>query len=224
MGLVYSKHLDEKTSFSLWEINESAEELLSQLQLKDHETAYLETLNEGKRNLHWLSTRVLLRKMLKDPAYIDCEIDEHGKPYLTNFPHHISLSHSFDYAAVMISEDKEVGIDIELVKTKIERIANKFLKDSELDFIGNDAKVEQLYACWCAKEAVYKLQGKRNVSFKNHIHSHPFEFENEGMFNATLEINGIKRFFDIHYEMFGEYMIGYCASEEYGKLSSGDSV
>lgn len=212
MGLVYSKQLDAKTSFALWEIKETAEELISLLQLKDHETAYLETLNEGKRNLHWLSTRVLLRQMLKNPTYIDCQIDEHGKPYLTNFPHHISFSHSFDYAAVMISEDKEVGIDIEQIKTKIERIANKFLKDSEMEFIGEDRRVEALYACWCAKEAVYKLQGKRNVSFKENIHIQPFKFENEGSFNASLEINGMKREFKIHYETYVDYMIGYCTS------------
>ena len=224
MALVYSKQMDEKTSFALWEIDESAEELLSQLQLKDHETAYLATLNEGKRHLHWLSTRVLLRKMLGDPAYIATEIDEHGKPFLTNFPHHISLSHSFDYAAVMISEDKEVGIDIEQIKTKIERIADKFLKNSEMEFINKSCKVEQLYACWCAKEAIYKLQGKKNVSFKNNIHLHPFDFNGEGVFNATLEINGISRVFDIHYEMFDDYMIGYCAANEYGKVTPVGSI
>lgn len=217
MALVYKKHLDEKTAFALWKIEEPAEELIGQLQLKEHEKEYLQTLNEGKRHLHWLSTRVLLRKMLNNPAYIDCQIDEHGKPYLTNFPYHISLSHSFEYAAVMISKDKEVGIDIEQVRTKIERIANKFMKDSEMEFIENDSRIPHLYACWCAKEAVYKLQGKRNVSFKDHIHLSEFKYSNPGSFDACLKVNGIRRDFRVHYEMFEDYMIGYCAAEEYEK-------
>src|SRR5690606_5399622 len=102
------------------------------LQLRDHERSYLESLVNGKRNLHWLSTRVLLRRMMNTDQYIDCRIDENGKPYLINFPYYISLSHSYEYAAVMISKNKAVGIDIEIIKDKIERIARKFLNSEEL--------------------------------------------------------------------------------------------
>ncbi|WP_423146751.1 4'-phosphopantetheinyl transferase family protein [Rubrolithibacter danxiaensis] len=214
MSLVYRKELDKTTAFGLWKIEETEEELLSQLQLKEHETDYLETLNGGKRHLHWLSTRVLLRKMLGDPAYIDCRIDEHGKPFLTNFPYHISLSHSFEYAAVMISEDKEVGIDIEQIRNKIEKIANKFMTDAELEFICEEQRTHHLYICWCAKEAVYKLQGKRNVSFKDHIHLKPFPYTEKGKFEARLESTEDNRTFDVYFERFEDYMIGYCAAEK----------
>jgi phosphopantetheinyl transferase len=214
MALKYRKQLDNKTAFGLWKIEEDAEELLAQLQLKEHETEFLESLNDGKRNLHWLSTRVLLRKMLNDPEYIDCKVDEHGKPYLANFPYHISLSHSFDYAAVMVSEDKEVGIDIEQVRTKIERIASKFMNDEELGFIENSNRIDHLYICWCAKEAIYKLQGKRNVSFKDHIHLEPFHYSESGTFNASLQVNGTRRSFEVHFDKFADYMIGYCAAAE----------
>lgn len=215
MALVYRKELDNKTAFALWKIEETSGELLLQLQLKEHELEYLQNLNGGKRHLHWLSTRVLLRKMLNDPAYIDCKIDENGKPYLTNFPFHISLSHSFDYAAVMISEDKEVGIDIEQIRGKVERIANKFLSDEELDFIvDGDSRIKHLYVCWCAKEAIYKLQGKRNVSFKDNIQLDRFEPEDSGYLRACLKVNGIHREFKVHYECFNDYMIGYCAAKE----------
>ncbi|WP_207422009.1 4'-phosphopantetheinyl transferase family protein [Desertivirga brevis] len=209
MALAYYKHLDGTSAFGVWKIEESAEELYSQLQLKEDEKAYIETLNNGKRNLHWLSTRVLLRKMLNTHKYIDCQVDEHGKPYLVNFPHHISLSHSFDYAAVIISEDKPVGIDIELVKTKIERVAGKFLVDEELNFINPEKKIEHLYICWCAKEAVYKLQGKKTVSFRDNIRLQQFACQEEGSLTAILEADQECTSFDVHYEAFKDYMIGY---------------
>ncbi|WP_207533804.1 4'-phosphopantetheinyl transferase family protein [Desertivirga arenae] len=209
MALAYYKHLDGTSAFGVWKIEESAEELYSQLQLKEDEKAYIETLNNGKRNLHWLSTRVLLRKMLNTGKYIDCQVDEHGKPYLVNFPHHISLSHSFDYAAVIISEDKPVGIDIELVKTKIERVAGKFLVNEELNFIDPEKRIEHLYICWCAKEAVYKLQGKKTVSFRDNIRLQQFECQEEGSLTAILEADQECRSFDVHYEAFKDYMIGY---------------
>jgi phosphopantetheinyl transferase len=213
MSHVYHKVLDQFTSFAVWKIEESAEELLAQLQLKDHEISYLDTLISGKRNLHWLSTRVLLRRMMNTDAYIDCRVDSSGKPYLANFPHLISLSHSFDYAAVMVSKDKAVGIDIELIKDKIERIAHKFMSKRELAFIKKD-RIEQLYACWCAKEAIYKLHGKKNISFLDHIRIEPFDYSGTGSFIASLDIGSQKNHYTVHYDKFEEYMIGYVADND----------
>lgn len=209
MALAFQRNIDSNTSFAIWKIEETAEELFAKLQLKEHELAYLDTLNNGKRNMHWLSTRVLLRRMIDTDDYIDCKIDVYGKPYLNNFPHYISLSHSYDYAAVMISKDRAVGIDIELVKDKIERIAHKFLCKEELQFIGQHNRIEHLYVTWCAKEAIYKLQGKKNISFLEHIKLEPFEYEGSGTFDATLNTGNSQRKFRVHYEKFDGYMIGF---------------
>lgn len=213
MGLVFTKQLDNKTAIGLWKIEEDAHDLTSRLQLKDHETDTIAGLSVGKRQLHWLSTRVLLRHMLGDPAYIDCRIDEHGKPYLTNFPHSISFSHSYDYAAVMVSEDKDVGIDIEHISSKIERIAGKFMTSEELAFMAPANRTEHLYICWCAKEAIYKLRGKTGISFKDHIHLQSFVFAEDGCFEASFETPELSRMFKVQYEKFEDYMIGYCAAE-----------
>ena len=191
MALAYYKLCDDKTSLAIWKIEETSGELYKQLQLKEHEVDYLEKLNNGRRSLHWLSTRVLLRKMLNTQEYIDCQVDEHGKPYLVNSPYYISLSHSFDYAAVMISEDRPVGIDIELVKDKIERVAKKFMSTAELAFIDPEQSVEHLYACWCAKEAIYKLQGKRNVSFLENIRISPFRYNGRRQFPCITQFSAL---------------------------------
>jgi 4'-phosphopantetheinyl transferase len=217
MALAYHKDIDPHTSFALWKIDEPADELIAQLQLKDHEKVYLETLNNGKRNIHWLSTRVLLRSMLNTSSYIDCKVDEHGKPYLVNFPHFISLSHSFDYAAVMISKTKPVGIDIEQINDKIGRIAKKFMNAEELSFMDPSHHTEHLYIAWCAKEAVYKLQGKKNVSFLNNIRLRKFEYQQEGSFAASLELEDSRKDFEVHYQQRDDYMIGYVADDEYAK-------
>jgi 4'-phosphopantetheinyl transferase len=187
---------------------------LAQLQLKEHEKAYLETLNNSKRNLHWLSTRVLLRSMMNTEQYIDCRVDEHGKPYLTNFPHHISLSHSYDYAAVMVSENQSVGIDIELIKDKIERVAHKFMNEDELAFISKENRTEHLYICWCAKEAVYKLQGKNGVSFRDHIKLTPFTYHTNGDLKVQHEAGNSIEKYTVSYHKFDGYMVGYANGNE----------
>src|ERR1700743_3916980 len=144
MAIAFRKQVNDDTEFAIWKIEEQAEDLYSQLQLKDDEKAYYEKLRASKRNLHWLGARVLLRKMLRTDEYIDCKVDAHGKPYLVNLPYHISLSHSFDYAAVMISKSP-VGIDIEQVKDKVERIAQKFMREEEMAFLSDADKIKQLY-------------------------------------------------------------------------------
>jgi 4'-phosphopantetheinyl transferase len=208
MAIAYRKQVDDDTELAIWKIEEEADELYSQLQLNEEEKAYYDRLSVGKRNLHWLGTRVLLRKMLRTDEYIDCKVDAHGKPYLVNLPYHISLSHSFDYAAVMISKEP-VGIDIELVKEKVERIAHKFMRKEELAFISNEHKIQQLYVCWCAKEAVYKCFGQKEVSFADDIILAPFKFEGHGSVKAQLHKGETNRHYNVEYLQYDDYMIGY---------------
>ena len=209
MALVYLRNLDEQTRFAIWKVEETAEDLTSRLQLNEREEALLNRLNKGKRTLHWLATRVLLRTMLDTTGYIDCPSDVNGKPYLANFPDRISLTHSYEYAAVMLSKKGEVGIDLEIVKPKITRIASKFLQEEELAFIGDKDQIRQLYACWCAKEAVYKLQGNKGVSFKDHMRVLPFEYQDQGTLMLELSGPNRKEVFKVYYEQFQEYMLGY---------------
>jgi phosphopantetheine--protein transferase-like protein len=218
MALVYQKEIQDSATLAVWKIEESADELIAQLQLDEQEQAYFESLGQHMRQVHWLATRVLLRTLLQTEHYIDCKADAHGKPYLVNFPHHISLSHSYDYAAVMISETRAVGIDIELVKPKIEALAGKFLTDNERSFIDSEYAVYHLYACWAAKEAVYKLQGKSGVSFKEHIHLEPFAHSEKGTIRASLKNKAAKLFFEVSFERFGSYVLAYvCGEESYAK-------
>lgn len=214
MPVNFLEEITMDTSIGLWKIEEKPEELEEQLQLKAHELYVLRALNGSKRNLHWLATRVLLRKMLNTNEYIDCRADENGKPVLLNFPHHISLSHSYDYAAVMISKHARVGIDIELIKTKIERVQHKFLSAPELSFISKENKIDHLYVCWCAKEALYKLNGKKETSFKDNIHLQPFKYEIKGEIECSIhKETGIKDYM-VHFRKFNEYMLGYVYETE----------
>jgi 4'-phosphopantetheinyl transferase len=209
MAIAYRQRIDDDTEFALWKIEEKAEELYNQLQLDKGEKDYVEQISNGKRHLHWLGTRVLLRKMLITNDYIDCKVDEHGKPYLVTLPYHISLSHSFDYAAVMISKRNPVGIDIEQIKEKVERIAHKFMRPEELAFVNENNKIQHLYACWCAKEAVYKCNGEKEVSFIDNILLQPFNFEPRGTIKAKLHNNNKNLGYNVEYLQYEDYMIGY---------------
>jgi 4'-phosphopantetheinyl transferase len=209
MAIAYRQQIDDDTEFALWKIEETADELYKQLQLDETEKAYTKKLSKSKRYLHWLGTRVLLRKMLRTEEYIDSKVDSHGKPYLVSLPYHISLSHSFDYAAVMISKTSPVGIDIEQIKEKVERIAHKFMRPEEIAFIEDRHKIQQLYVCWCAKEAVYKCYGQKEVSFADNISLQPFTFQHHDMLRAKLHKREVNIDYEVGYLQYEDYMIGY---------------
>ncbi len=212
MGLVYLRELNSETKFAIWKIEETVEELLGRLQLDERERAKLESLSKGKRTLHWLATRVLLRFLLKTDGYIACPSDANGKPFLVDYPFKISLTHSYDYAGVLMSTQGECGIDLEIVKDKVLRIKEKFLKPTELAFI-HPENIEQLYACWCAKEAVYKLQGNKGVSFLDDMTILPFQYKPQGVMTLLLRKNKRTYPFQVYYEKFQEYMLGYVVDQ-----------
>jgi len=210
MPIVFNKNIDEQTILAVWKIEETEAELIAGLQLKQHELDIIATLSNGKRALHWLSTRLLLRTMLNTADYIDCQMDDHGKPYLVNSDTHISLSHSYDYAAVLISKSKQVGVDIELIKMKIKSIKHKFLSDVELAQKQIGDNTNGLYVAWCAKEAIYKWHGKKGLEFKQHIHIKPFKLKDEGTLQALVELpNGMRELTVNYFKTKDGYMLGY---------------
>ncbi|MCY4778490.1 4'-phosphopantetheinyl transferase superfamily protein [Sphingobacterium sp. UT-1RO-CII-1] len=209
MALILLRQIDEMTKIAIWKIEESSDELVAQLQLNESELSLLPKLKKGKRTLHWLASRALLRHLLQTKAPIYCPSDENGKPYLPDYPYKISFTHSFDYAGIMMSKQKECGIDLELIHNKILRIKEKFMKPSELQGI-DEKNIEQLYACWCAKEAVYKLQGKKGVSFLNNMSILPFSYSAQnGSLTLVLHKNDTSTPYTVYYEKFENYMLGY---------------
>lgn len=209
MPIQLLKQIHPEVELGIWKINETPEELLSKLILTDQESAYYQRLRAGSRAMQWLGSRVLLRQMIGTSDFIDFRIDSHDKPYLFNFPHHFSITHSHEYAAVIMSETCLVGMDIEEIHPKIERIAHKFMSDIELSYLSVADRIIQLYACWTAKEALYKLYGKKGVSFKDNILLSPFTYAASGEITAILAIDAFYKQFSIHYEVLDNYMMAW---------------
>jgi 4'-phosphopantetheinyl transferase len=113
----------------------------------------------------------------------------------------------------MISKRRPVGIDIEQVNEKVERIARKFMRKEELAFIEDEHRIPQLYVCWCAKEAVYKCFGQKEVSFVNHILLDKFTFADHGVLGASLVKDGTNLKYKVGYLQYEDYMIGYVKGE-----------
>lgn len=215
MPLFKSIYIDPSSQILVWEITESFEELFGKVQLNEKS---LERLNGMKSQLHqraFLSVRMLL----KEAGYSDFDLyyDGFGKPHLNSNNCHteqastersrsveVSISHSHTFSTIIISNQK-VGIDIELQREKIIRIAQKFC-DAEFSFLsrslGTENKeeyIKKLTVIWGAKEAIFKIRNVEGISFKNHIQVHEFEMTDKST-TATLELKNKKQQFSIFFE------------------------
>ena len=69
-----------------------------------------------------------------------------------------------------VSAESEVGIDIELQRDKILRIAHKFTPIAEYRTIANsEALIRKLTIVWGCKESLYKIYAEPGLSFLHHI-------------------------------------------------------
>ena len=214
MPLIYHKQLPNHTQMGVWKVEESIDDLKSRLILDEKELAFYKSLNKGKRNLHWLSGRVLIRNLLNTYHFIEVRSDECGKPHLVNFDYELSISHSQEYAAVIISK-KRVGIDIEQIRPKIRRIAHKFMREEEQAILSDNEEtaIRQMYVIWTGKEALYKLYGKRKLNFREHMQFEPFELGSPGSARGWLLKNDERKAFVVTFEELDGYMMAYTIEE-----------
>ncbi len=159
--------LEDKTEIGIWKLEEEDSFFHDQLSLSTEEQKYYETL-KGRRPLEYLCSRFLLHKMSGRDVRAVCIKDDAGKPFLKNSKYSISFSHSHEMVAV-IASPKIVGIDIQKIVPKIERIANKFLNVHELDCIPPSNRLHELHYFWGAKECLYKAYGRKKVEFKSEL-------------------------------------------------------
>jgi 4'-phosphopantetheinyl transferase len=173
MPLVHSEKIEENSTLLLWKLTETEEELHTSLG-SAYNSEDLETISHPQKKREWLASRLLIKILVEQFGliYEGTHKDEHGKAFLVNNASHISITHTFDYVAAVINPSAPVGIDMEKSDPKLQRTARKYLSDPEFAHAEND--VATLCTYWCAKEAIYKLYGKKKISFKNSIFIEPF--------------------------------------------------
>jgi 4'-phosphopantetheinyl transferase len=209
MPLHFHKKISNQGEIGLWKIEEDEIFFLEQLQLGQEEEGFIADI-KGHRRLEWLASRFLLHKMSGRTKRSACIKDDNGKPFLVDSLFDISLSHSREFAAV-IAAPQAVGIDIQKVVDKIDRIAHKFMRDEEMESLQEATRLEHLHVYWGAKEALYKAYGRRQLDFKEHIFITPFEYDvANGTSNGYIHKGEEYMAFDLKYELVEtEYVLVY---------------
>jgi 4'-phosphopantetheinyl transferase len=195
----------------VWEITEDFDSLYSMVNLVAVEQAKLDSFKNISRKIEWLSVRALVKTMLgKDTRIL---YNSENKPFVRGNTHNISISHSSNLTAVLISKDKRVGIDLEFMSGKISKVANKFMNENENVTEDPELSKFHLYLHWCAKEALYKICDKQDINFRDGITIAPFSPDEHGyMKGNVINGNGEERF-EMEYLQHDNYALVWCVKE-----------
>lgn len=98
------------------------------------------------------------------PAAIVFAYSMHGKPSVPSATSlHFNLSHSENLAALAVSQQREIGVDIERVRSLKDDIAARFFSAREVATLRAtpaDGRLNAFYRCWTRKEAIVKAIGE----------------------------------------------------------------
>ena len=197
MPLYKTIHHNSNTQILIWDITESFEQLNQDVQLNKKNQLRLNGMKSEIHQRAFLSIRKLLA--LAGYSDFDLEYDAFGKPHLVD-GRYISITHSHHFSAIIVSNEP-VGIDIEMQRNIILKIAHKFVNDQELNRLQKTDLAEyikKLTVKWGAKEAIFKIKNEKGISFKDHIQVTPFEL-NETSSSANLSYRGLDEKFTIHF-------------------------
>ncbi len=146
------------------------------------------------------------------------------KPFLESEQYHFSISHCGMYAAAIASKQERVGIDIELVTEKIERVKHKFTNPDELLFLNEEykaflqqfdpeKKIEQefLTMIWSAKETIFKWHGDGQMDFRQHMQLiGAVNFSEEELISLPfLFTKAEMRYFTVQAKMFSSFVLAW---------------
>ena len=208
----YARHTFEGGGIAVWHITESADTLYALLATSKYDVQLAEKHHEARR-AEWIAVRLLVKELFGP----DAEVAYYptGRPYLKDSTIHISISHTKGYAAVAYSTAGPIGLDIERISDRVERIAHRFTSTDEAAYIDTHGQQDRpMYHLinWSAKETLYKLlDDTRMADFKAAFHIAPYTLASKGMLDATL-LAAYDGRVAVHYRLFPDFVCTWVIS------------
>ncbi|SNY94660.1 4'-phosphopantetheinyl transferase family protein [Flagellimonas pacifica] len=194
------------TKAHIWKVEESEEQLSQGIVLTSHCQKRMDGMKSEAHRRAFLS----IRHLMGQAGYKDDDLyyDDFGKPHLKD-GNYISITHSHNFTGIIISETDEVGIDIEMQRDKILRIANKFTPLVEYRTLANtEAIIRKLTIVWGAKESLYKIYAQQGLSFLKHIDVMDFAFDDKRTI-AQILYKGTKSHYEVEFMEFEGFTCVY---------------
>jgi 4'-phosphopantetheinyl transferase len=196
--------IEKTTKLLIWKITESFDDFFDSILLTDVSLIRLNNMKSLSHQKGFMAVRMLLQYA----GYSDFDLyyDQFGKPHLKDGTT-ISISHSHEFSVIALST-KNVGIDIEMQRDKIIKIAQKFANETFVYLKKEDSQnyIKKLTTIWGIKEAVFKIKNESGISYKDHVHVQPFEM-NDRKCTAILDFNNIIEYYKVWFYELEHYIL-----------------
>ncbi len=206
MPLYKTITINSNTKVYIWKITESEKELSLNINLTNKCQLRMNGMKSELHRRGFLS----IRHLMGLAGYVDSDLfyDLAGKPHLKD-GNHISITHSYQFTGIIVSQKDEVGIDIEKQRDKIIRIGHKFTTIEAYANIKNAKEiVKKLTIIWGAKESLYKIYATHGLSFINHIYIDDF-INTDSTTKGIISYEGRTSEYDITFLEFEEFTCVY---------------
>jgi phosphopantetheinyl transferase len=210
MPLLSIRNINPDTLLGSWDLQEPAEVLQKHLQALAPRQLAIPAFSSHSRQQQWLGGRLLAYTLLQQwmrPCPLLVAVAG-GKPFFDLPGLHLSISHTRQQVAVILSRACPVGIDLETIHPKVLRVKDKFLTIPEQEAAGSDLNKTLIY--WCTKESLYKLYGRRQILFKEHLQVKPFVLQAPGTLEAQIHTPEFRQDYMVHYEVGTDFILTYC--------------
>ncbi len=132
--------------------------------LSEIEVERVKTFRHVKRRREFIATRILRKRVLGNQKI---QYNSIGAPFIEEVGY-ISISHSSNLVGLAFNKHHMVGLDLETPRENILDIVPKFLSTVERYSFDSQNKLE-MTRVWSAKEALYKLAGRKKIIFKEEL-------------------------------------------------------
>jgi len=220
MPIIYQHNINEHTKLAVWRINEPESFFLQRVPLKKE-------VSHPHKRLQHLAGRYLLPALFADFPLDAIRVADTRRPFLDNEQYHFSISHCDDYAAAIVSARERVGVDIESITPRIERVRHKFVTPQEWRLLvayaesraGDGPRVPTpdarlLTLLWSAKEVIFKWYGSGQLDFRTHMQlSAPPVTDSDGLITMPFAFsrNG-SRFLDVRGLFMDQTVLSWTAT------------
>lgn len=157
-----------------------------------------------KRKQEFVATRILRHEVF---GYAHIHYNPVGAPYIKG-EGFISISHAANLVAIASNPGFPLGLDVEIIRDKAMLLSGKFLSEKESSELKKDDATE-MTRCWSAKEALYKLAGRKQIDFRKHLH---LEKQGEQSWKGKIINPGEILLVDLHIFEYKNYVISFNSS------------
>lgn len=207
MPLCFIEEISLVGTLGVWKIEENENTLLRMRSLPPIEKGHIETLKNEKKRRQRLAYRILLQNILKQEFILT--YDTAGKPSFVNRKDYVSVSHSKDYAAVFISPNLPIGIDIEQLSKRMPALASRFLSSSEVNSLDLN-NLDLLHVYWGGKECLYKMYSNKKPLFDQHLSLETFDIIKSKQTKAYIKMQDFSAEHQLAFRKINNYMLVYC--------------